>query len=68
MGAQEQMDALLGQFDEIDDPYLRSRKTDVIQVVERVLAALLLDTTSVAMMATPEDGSILVAHDCRRRT
>jgi len=59
----QQMDALLGQFDEIDDPYLRSRKTDVIQVVERVLAALLLDTTSIATMATPEDGSILVAHD-----
>ena len=59
----QQMDALLGQFDEIDDPYLRERKTDVIQVVERVLAALLLDTTSVATVATPEDGSILVAHD-----
>ena len=59
----QQMDALLAQFDEIDDPYLRSRKTDVIQVVERVLAALLLDTTSAATVATPEDGSILVAHD-----
>jgi len=59
----QQMDALLAQFDEIDDPYLRARKTDVIQVVERVLAALLLDTTSAATIATPEDGSILVAHD-----
>lgn len=59
----QQMDALLAQFDEIDDPYLRSRKTDVVQVVERVLAALLLDTTSAATVATPEDGSILVAHD-----
>lgn len=59
----QQMDALLAQFDEIDDPYLRARKTDVIQVVERVLAALLLDTTSAATVATPEDGSILVAHD-----
>jgi phosphotransferase system enzyme I (PtsI) len=59
----QQMDALLAQFDEIDDPYLRARKTDVVQVVERVLAALLLDTTSTATVATPEDGSILVAHD-----
>jgi phosphoenolpyruvate-protein phosphotransferase (PTS system enzyme I) len=59
----QQMDALLAQFDEIDDPYLRARKTDVVQVVERVLAALLLDTTSAATVATPEDGSILVAHD-----
>jgi phosphotransferase system enzyme I (PtsI) len=59
----QQMDALLAQFDEIDDPYLRARKTDVVQVVERVLAALLLDTTSAATVANPEDGSILVAHD-----
>jgi phosphoenolpyruvate-protein phosphotransferase (PTS system enzyme I) len=35
-----QMDALLAQFDEIEDGYLRERKTDVIQVVERVMKAL----------------------------
>ena len=34
------MDALLAQFDEIDDAYLRERKADVIQVVERVMKAL----------------------------
>ena len=36
-----QMDALLAQFDEIEDSYLRERRTDVIQVVERVMKALL---------------------------
>jgi phosphotransferase system enzyme I (PtsI) len=35
-----QMDALLAQFDEIEDEYLRERKADVIQVVERVMKAL----------------------------
>ncbi len=37
----QQMDVLLAQFEEIDDAYLRERKIDVIQVVERVLKALL---------------------------
>ncbi|MBI3057236.1 MAG: phosphoenolpyruvate--protein phosphotransferase [Betaproteobacteria bacterium] len=36
-----QMDALLGQFDQIEDAYLNERKADVIQVVERLLKALL---------------------------
>lgn len=36
-----QMDALLAQFDAIEDTYLRERRTDVIQVVERVMKALL---------------------------
>jgi len=36
-----QMDALLGQFDQIEDAYLSERKADVIQVVERLLKALL---------------------------
>lgn len=35
-----QTDALLAQFDEIEDPYLRERKVDVIQVAERVMKAL----------------------------
>src|SRR5215510_6602640 len=35
-----QMDELLARFDEIDDAYLRERKADVIQVVERVMKAL----------------------------
>src|SRR5262245_4760956 len=35
-----QTDALLAQFDEIEDPYLRERKVDVIHVAERVMKAL----------------------------
>ena len=37
----QQMDALLLQFEQIEDDYLRERKADVVQVVERVLKALL---------------------------
>src|SRR5688500_3632673 len=36
-----QMDELLAQFDQIEDTYLRERRSDVIQVVERVMKALL---------------------------
>jgi phosphotransferase system enzyme I (PtsI) len=36
-----QMDALVAEFDAIEDSYLRERRSDVIQVVERVMKALL---------------------------
>ena len=36
-----QMDELLAQFDQIEDTYLRERRSDVIQVVERVMKSLL---------------------------
>jgi len=35
-----QLDALLAQFDQIEDSYLRERKSDVLQVVERLMKAL----------------------------
>jgi phosphoenolpyruvate-protein phosphotransferase (PTS system enzyme I) len=58
-----QMDALLAQFDQIEDTYLRERRTDVIQVVERVMKALLGHPGY--MPPQTEDGHnlILVAHD-----
>lgn len=59
----QQMEALLAQFDQIDDPYLRERKTDVKQVVERVLGALMTGTQATLSVVPPEEGSILVAHD-----
>jgi phosphotransferase system enzyme I (PtsI) len=61
----QQMETLLAQFDQIDDAYLRERKTDVVQVVERVLLALVSDAAPEKPAATsvPRDGSILVAHD-----
>ena len=37
----QQMERLVERFEEIDDPYLRERKADVQQAVERVLAALM---------------------------
>ncbi len=36
-----QTEALLAQFDQIEDAYLRERRSDVLQVVERIMKALL---------------------------
>jgi phosphotransferase system enzyme I (PtsI) len=59
-----QMDALLAQFDEIEDVYLRERKADVIQVVERVMKALSGQPGHVPPASTDaEKDLILVAHD-----
>jgi phosphotransferase system enzyme I (PtsI) len=59
----QQADSLVEQFDEIEDIYLRERKTDVIQVVERVLKALLGHPSFIPAPAGLEQNSILVAHD-----
>ncbi len=58
----QQMDDLVAQFEEIDDDYLRERKHDVIQVVERVIKALLGHPGQVAV-TRQEQSIILVAHD-----
>ncbi len=60
-----QMDALLAQFDEIEDGYLRERKADVIQVVDRVLKALSGQPGYIPPPPTAdsEQNLILVAHD-----
>lgn len=36
----QQMDELSAQFDDFEDAYLRERKQDIVQVVERILKAL----------------------------
>ncbi len=59
----QQMENLLDQFEEIEDPYLRERKNDVIQVVERIMKELLGHPGMPASAKTPEEASILVAHD-----
>ena len=60
----QQMDTLLAQFEQIEDDYLRERKGDVVQVVERVLKSLLgHPTLHTAGPASPEQTAILVAHD-----
>lgn len=59
----QQMDVLMAQFEEIEDPYLRERKTDVMQVVERVLKVLLGHPGYVPSSLKRDGDSILVAHD-----
>ena len=58
----QQLDALTEQFEAFDDAYLRERKNDVVQVVERVLKALLGKSRKIAKKAKDED-LIVVAHD-----
>jgi phosphotransferase system enzyme I (PtsI) len=58
----QQMNVLVEQFEQIDDPYLRERKADVVQVVERVLTRLLGRPGAVAPGGA-EQHTILVAHD-----
>lgn len=63
-----QMDDIVEQFEQIEDEYLRERKQDVIQVVERVIKVLLghpsqLTTEQQASAASNERKRILVAHD-----
>jgi len=59
----QQAEELLTQFDRIEDDYLRERKTDVMQVVERVLKALTGQPRAIPAPLHPEEDSILVAHD-----
>ena len=58
----QQMDELVEQFEEFEDEYLRERKFDVIQVVERVIKVLLGHPSQVPL-GKQESGMILVAHD-----
>lgn len=58
----QQMETLTAQFEEIEDDYLRERKFDVVQVVERVIKAL-LGHSNQSPLAEQESGMILVAHD-----
>src|SRR5262245_19293601 len=63
----QQMERLVERFEEIDDPYLRERKADVQQAVERVLKAMMggaITSDSLAQAAaTEEQKLIVVAHD-----
>jgi phosphotransferase system enzyme I (PtsI) len=58
----QQLGVLVEQFDSIEDPYLRERKADVVQVVERVLKVL-LGRPGAVRPAAAEEETILVAHD-----
>jgi phosphotransferase system enzyme I (PtsI) len=58
----QQMNVLVELFEEIEDPYLRERKADVVQVVERVLKRLLGKPGALTPVGA-EQHTILVAHD-----
>ena len=62
----QQMEHLVEQFEQFDDPYLRERKFDVVQVVERVVKELVGHPGRAALRAaknSKEDALIVVAHD-----
>lgn len=59
-----QADKLSEQFDAIEDNYLRARKQDMLQVVERIFKNLIGLSTEVVTEAEDfEEDTILVAHD-----
>ncbi len=58
----QQLDYLVAQFEAMEDPYLRERKQDIVQVVERVLAAM-LGTGHAPPEPSHEEDVIVVAHD-----
>ncbi|HEX2566458.1 MAG TPA: phosphoenolpyruvate--protein phosphotransferase [Burkholderiales bacterium] len=59
----QQMEKLTARFDEIEDPYLRERKADVQQAVERVLKAMMGGQTLPEPALSEEQKLIVVAHD-----
>ncbi|BAO85243.1 phosphoenolpyruvate--protein phosphotransferase [Caballeronia cordobensis] len=64
----EQLEILGGYFDEIEDEYLRERKADVEQVVERLLKALAGAPTAASLVvhtaaSNGHNEMIVVAHD-----
>jgi phosphotransferase system enzyme I (PtsI) len=59
----QQMERLVERFEEIEDPYLRERKADVQQAVERVLAVLMGGQARAEPAISEEEKLIVVAHD-----
>ncbi|WP_434778384.1 phosphoenolpyruvate--protein phosphotransferase [Neisseria sp. Ec49-e6-T10] len=58
-----QVENLSQQFDDIEDEYLRERKQDMLQVVERIFKNLAGQNPEVGMSVDLFDETILVAHD-----
>ncbi len=59
----QQMETLVEQFEEMEDPYLRERRQDIEQVVERVLKALAGGQAPTEPLPSAEGNLIVVAHD-----
>jgi phosphotransferase system enzyme I (PtsI) len=58
-----QMETLVSQFEAFEDAYLRERKTDVVQVVERVLKTMSGQPGHTPPSAQHDKNLILVAYD-----
>ena len=59
----QEMDELVAQFDQIEDAYLRERKQDIVQVVERVVKALLGKPGRLTARKDSDEAAIVIAHD-----
>ncbi|MDD3673961.1 phosphoenolpyruvate--protein phosphotransferase [Thauera propionica] len=59
----QQMELLVEQFRQIEDPYLRERQADVVQVVERLVKVLLGHPGHLPPKRRDGLGTIVVAHD-----
>ncbi len=62
----QQMEHLAAQFEQFEDPYLKERRFDVVQVVERVVKELLGHPARPVMKRSKgvtEENLIIVAHD-----
>jgi len=59
----QQMEQLVDQFDEFEDAYLRERRQDVVQVVERVLKVLTGQPRQLPPRRKDGANVIVVAHD-----
>lgn len=58
-----QSDKLAAQFDSMDDAYLRERKQDMLQVVQRIHNNLVGLSNDLNLANNPFEDTILIAHD-----
>jgi len=58
-----QGDQLISVFEQMEDPYLRNRKVDVSQVVDRVLRILLVAEAEHEQISGALEGQIVIAND-----
>jgi len=58
----QQMNTLVEQFEQFEDPYLRERSHDVVQVVERIVKALMGKPSELPLI-NPAHATALIAHD-----
>ncbi len=59
----QQLDLVVEQFRQIEDPYLRERQADVVQVVERLVKVLLGHPGHLPPKRRDGLGTVIVAHD-----